>query len=33
MLEAINRKSIPESEEFIFNAISAATNLLFYDTP
>jgi hypothetical protein len=33
MLTAIKRKNVDRSEEFIFNAISCTTNLLFYDTP
>ena len=31
--DSIKRKTLGQSEEFIFNAISCATNLLFYDTP
>lgn len=33
MLSAIQRKNPQDNEEFLFNAISCATNLLFYDTP
>jgi hypothetical protein len=33
MIEAIKRKKLPKSEEFILNAVSCATNLLFYDMP
>jgi hypothetical protein len=33
MLTAIQRKNVQDNEEFMFNAISCATNLLFYDTP
>lgn len=33
MVAAIRRKKIAKSEEFILNAVSCATNLLFYDTP
>jgi hypothetical protein len=33
MINSIERKKIQQSEEFIINAISCATNLLFYDTP
>ena len=30
--EAVNRRSIEENEEFILNAISCVTNILYYDT-
>lgn len=33
VLDAILRKNINENEEFLLNAISCLTNLLFYDTP
>lgn len=33
LLTSIQKKNTANSEEFIFNAISCATNLLFYDTP
>lgn len=33
MIAALKRKKIAKSEEFILNAVSCATNLLFYDTP
>ena len=33
MIAAVKRKKIAKSEEFILNAVSCATNLLFYDTP
>jgi hypothetical protein len=33
MVAAIRRKKIAKSEEFILNAVSCATNLLFYDIP
>ena len=33
MVAALKRKKIAKSEEFILNAVSCATNLLFYDTP
>lgn len=33
MISAIERKNIQQSEEFLLNAISCTTNLLFYDTP
>jgi len=33
MIAAVKRKKIVKSEEFILNAVSCATNLLFYDTP
>ena len=33
MIGALERKKIQKSEEFILNAISCATNMLFYDTP
>ena len=33
MIAALKRKKIAKSEEFILNAVSSATNLLFYDTP
>lgn len=33
MVAAIKRKKIAKSEEFILNAVSSATNLLFYDNP
>lgn len=33
MIKAIERKSLQTSEEFLLNAISCATNLLFFDTP
>ena len=31
--EAVDRRSILQNEEFILNAISAVTNILYYDTP
>ena len=31
--EAVDRRSIVQNEEFILNAISAVTNILYYDTP
>jgi hypothetical protein len=31
MILAVERKKIAKSEEFILNAVSCATNLLFYD--
>ena len=31
--EAIDRRCIGQNEEFILNAISAVTNILFYDSP
>ena len=31
--DAVDRRSIVENEEFILNAISAVTNILYYDTP
>lgn len=33
MVGAMERKKLQRSEEFILNAVSCATNLLFYDTP
>lgn len=33
MVQAIKRKQLAKSEEFILNSVSCATNLLFYDTP
>ena len=33
MISAIERKTLEKSEEFILNAVSCATNLLFYDAP
>ena len=33
MIAALERKRIQTSEEFILNAVSCATNMLFYDTP
>jgi hypothetical protein len=32
MIAALERKKIAKSEEFILNAVSCATNLLFYDS-
>ena len=31
--EAVDRRNIVQNEEFILNAISAITNILYYDTP
>jgi hypothetical protein len=31
MISTLERKKIAKSEEFILNAVSCATNLLFYD--
>ena len=31
--EAVDRRNIVQNEEFILNAISAVTNILYYDTP
>lgn len=33
LIKAIERKNLETSEEFLLNAISCATNLLFFDTP
>ena len=33
LLVAIKKRNIEQHEEFILNAISALTNLLFYDVP
>lgn len=33
VIAAVERRSIETSEEFILNAISCITNLLFYDVP
>ena len=33
MISSIERKTLEKSEEFILNAVSCATNLLFYDSP
>lgn len=33
LVKAIDKRTIDESEEFILNAISCITNMLFYDTP
>ena len=30
--EAVDRRKIEENEEFILNAISCVTNILYYDT-
>lgn len=30
--EAVNRRTIESNEEFILNAISCVTNILYYDT-
>lgn len=30
--EAVDRRSIEQNEEFILNAISCVTNILYYDT-
>jgi len=30
---SIPKKSLQTSDEFVFNAISCATNILFYDIP
>lgn len=30
---SVKRKSMEKSEEFIFNAVSCSTNILFYDVP
>jgi hypothetical protein len=32
LMSAISRRSVEKSEEFILNAISCTTNMLFYDT-
>jgi hypothetical protein len=32
-LDAISRRTIEQNEEFVMNAISCLTNILFYDTP
>ena len=32
LCEAVNRRSIEQNEEFILNAISCVTNILYYDT-
>jgi len=31
-MSAINRRKVAQNEEFILNAISCTTNMLFYDT-
>lgn len=31
--EAVDRRNIEQNEEFILNAISCVTNILYYDTP
>ena len=33
LVRAIDKRTIDDSEEFILNAISCITNILFYDTP
>ena len=33
LVESVQRKSIQKSEEFLFNAISCCTNIMFYDVP
>ena len=33
LVDAIDRRSLESNEEFILNAISCITNLLFYDVP
>ena len=33
LIGALDRKKVTKSEEFVLNAVSCATNLLFYDAP
>lgn len=33
LVKAIDKRTIDKNEEFILNAISCITNLLFYDVP
>jgi len=33
LVKAIDKRTIDQSEEFILNAISCITNVLFYDVP
>lgn len=33
MISTLERKKLKESEEYILNTVSCATNLLFYDVP
>ena len=33
LVEAIDKRTIEKHEEFILNAISCITNILFYDVP
>ena len=33
MVKAIDKRTIDKNEEFILNAISCITNVLFYDIP
>lgn len=33
LVQAINKRTIEKNEEFILNAISCITNVLFYDIP
>ena len=32
LCEAVNRRTIEENEEFVLNAVSCITNILYYDT-
>lgn len=33
LVKAVDKRTIDENEEFILNAISCTTNILFYDLP
>jgi hypothetical protein len=33
LVKAVDRRTIENNEEFVLNAISAITNMLFYDVP
>ena len=32
LCKAVNRRTIEENEEFVLNAVSCITNILYYDT-
>lgn len=33
MIKSVGKRTLEKSEEFIFNAVSCSTNILFYDVP
>jgi len=33
MIKSVGKRTLEKSEEFIFNAVSCSTNILFYDIP